>query len=514
MARHVDKLVVLNRAALRVKYGSGGYEKVRAALRDLAESDRARGLSSRALAIDDGRSMRSLGGHVVSDPGDAVAAKEAVDAAATALTPHFLVLVGAPDVIPQQRLRNPTPDDDPDVPSDLPYGCPVGPSDDPGDFVGPTRVVGRLPDQPGATDPAYLVRLIGRARRWRSRPVAAHLPVFAVSAKVWKGSTEQSIRQLAAGSELHLSPPSGPGWARALTRRRIHFVNCHGDEADFRWYGDDGSIQPVAIDGTLLRGALARDMVVAAECCFGAAHYDPALSGQPTVAATYLREGASGVFGASTLAYGETEGTSCADLLTRFFLSAVLEGASLGRAALQARLRFVQEMGELDPYDLKTLVQFDLLGDPSVHPVKAPVPVAPPTAVAGVPVGGVTPEVAVAASPPRVAARRLALEALGGALGRTALRTLPVGRRSTRSARRLADAVGFPPPEAPAGVEPAARPIVRRYDLRPPSPAAEPVAGRVRYTVVAARPTERRRTAVVVREETGRPATYRTLHSR
>jgi hypothetical protein len=40
------------------------------------------------------------------------------------------------------------------------------------------------------------------------------------------------------------------------------------------------------------------------------------------------------------------------------------------------------------------------------------------------------------------------------------------------------------------------------------------VAARVRYTVVAARPTEQRRTAVVVREEAGRPPTYRTLHSR
>jgi hypothetical protein len=142
------------------------------------------------------------------------------------------------------------------------------------------------------------------------------------------------------------------------------------------------------------------------------------------------------------------------------------------------------------------------------------VPVAPPAAAAGVPAEGVAPGLAVAASPPRVAARRLALEALGGALARSVLRTLPAGRRATRSAQRLADDVGFAPPEPPAGAAPAARPVVRRYDLRPPSVAAEPVAARVRYTVVAARPTEQRRTAVVVREETGRPATYRMLHSR
>jgi hypothetical protein len=47
----------------------------------------------------------------------------------------------------------------------------------------------------------------------------------------------------------------------------------------------------------------------------------------------------------------------------------MLDGASLGRAALIARQRFVQQTAELDPVDLKTLGQFNLLGDPSVHPV-------------------------------------------------------------------------------------------------------------------------------------------------
>jgi hypothetical protein len=48
---------------------------------------------------------------------------------------------------------------------------------------------------------------------------------------------------------------------------------------------------------------------------------------------------------------------------------AILEGASLGRAALLARQQFVQQTAELDPADLKTLGQFSLLGDPSIQPV-------------------------------------------------------------------------------------------------------------------------------------------------
>jgi hypothetical protein len=500
MARHVDKVIMTHRAALQAKYGAGGYRRIRAALRELAATDRGRGLSSRVLLLDDARAMKALDGKPAEDPDDAPAVKDAVDAAAAALTPHYVLLLGAPDVIPQQRLRNPTPDDDPAVPGDLPYACTAGPSDDPGEFIGPTRVVGRLPDLPGASDPAYLIRLIGNARRWRSRTAAAHLPVFALSAKVWKGSSEQSIRQLAGtGREVHLSPPEGPGWDKPLTRRRMHFVNCHGDEADFRWYGDDGNTQPVALDGTLLRGSLARDAIVAAECCFGAAHYDPEIGGQPTMAATYLREGASGVFGASTLAYGDSDRTTSADLITRFFLSAVLEGASLGRAALQARLRFVQELGELDPYDLKTVAQFDLLGDPSAHPVRA---VTVPEAIGAVAVPS--------AAPPRAAARRLGLAALGEALAAAVPRSALEGRRVPKSAERLAADYGFAPPAA--GI--AERPIVRRYDLRPPPATRETAPRRVTYTVLAARPAEQRRVAVVVREEAGRPASYRTVHSR
>ena len=48
----------------------------------------------------------------------------------------------------------------------------------------------------------------------------------------------------------------------------------------------------------------------------------------------------------------------------------VQAGHSLGLAALKAQQRYVEQVNELDPIDLKTLAQFYLLGDPSVQPVK------------------------------------------------------------------------------------------------------------------------------------------------
>jgi hypothetical protein len=121
--------------------------------------------------------------------------------------------------------------------------------------------------------------------------------------------------------------------------------------------------------------------VVAAECCYGAELYDPTLSGgQQAICNTYLAGGAYGFFGSSTIAYGPSSGNGSADLICQYFLQQVLNGASLGRAALAARQTFVAKASPLDPSDLKTLGQFSLLGDPSIHPVEAAKPALTKTA--------------------------------------------------------------------------------------------------------------------------------------
>jgi hypothetical protein len=61
-------------------------------------------------------------------------------------------------------------------------------------------------------------------------------------------------------------------------------------------------------------------------------------------------------------------------LICQYFLRRVVAGASLGRAALEARQEFAGGTAELDPVDLKTLAQYSLLGDPSIHPVTIDTP--------------------------------------------------------------------------------------------------------------------------------------------
>jgi hypothetical protein len=83
-----------------------------------------------------------------------------------------------------------------------------------------------------------------------------------------------------------------------------------------------------------------------------------------------LGNGAFAFFGSSTIAFGESVGLSAADLSTQYFLQSILKGASTGRATLQARQEYILKHSELNPIDLKTLAQFNLLGDRSIHPVR------------------------------------------------------------------------------------------------------------------------------------------------
>ncbi len=381
------KAILWNGAAMRTKYGDAGFAKVTAAVDALARADRARGLEDRVVDVSGRKAMRRLGGRPLASPRDGKGAKAAVDAVARRLTPDYLLLLGAPDTFPHQKLRNPLfePPEDPDphALSDLPYACEAPASTDPRRFVGPTRVVGRLPDVAGARDPAGLVHSLRVAATWRARPASVYRAAFAVSAAEWSGSSEATLRRLLArDDDLHLSPPHGPRWPRATLGRRTHFVNCHGAAEDPRWYGQRGDAFPVALAADRVGGRLAPGTVASVECCYGAELYDPETAGAETagLANAYLDAGAYGLFGSTTISYGPATGNAYADVLCRFVLERVLAGASLGRATLEARQRFAAGAAELDPVDLKTLAQFVLLGDPSIHPVA---PAAAPKDVAG-----------------------------------------------------------------------------------------------------------------------------------
>jgi hypothetical protein len=386
MAARYDKLLVTHSGALRRKYGVGGAKQVRAALDALVKADKAHHLVSRVLLLDNTSTMRALRLAPVAE-GDWTATLKAVDTAVERYQPAYVALVGATDVVPQAQLRNPLhpSDDDPYVPSDLPFACDLPGSFsgtgtallDPSQLLAVTRVVGRIPDVVGATDPAVLLANLAVAAGYRQQPATAYQKVFALSAAVWRGSTALSVDLLPGPAPAtSLSPPKKAPWTKTDLSALSHFVNCHGGDFTPDWFGqrdsnapvDTVALRPEDVDGRVTPGT-----VVVAECCYGAMHQAPAaMGGRLPMLWAYLRSGAYAAVGSSTTAYGPADGNGQADLVCRYALEGIMGGASTGRALLDARQRYIRETGALGPEDLKTIAQFDLLGDPSLVPVATP----------------------------------------------------------------------------------------------------------------------------------------------
>jgi hypothetical protein len=520
-AEPVLKVVVTHRAAARAKYGPYGWRRIRRAVTELRDADVARGITTRFFALDSAADCNRVAATRVDNPADTAAVKASIDRIYATWNPAYLLLLGGPELVAQPQLGNslwtgdPYDDADPSIPSDLPYACDVPFSEAVSAFRGPTRAVGRMPDLVGLDDEHVLLSQLANATRQAPATAGAPTGVFALSTRTWRVSTQLSVGKLpGATGKVRTCPAEGPAWTGPDLAPLVHLVNCHGGEFEPRWFGENRAGQlnlPVSMDSALLPGLVAPGTVVAAECCYGSSHWPPAaVDGRISVAMSYLLEGAGGVFGASTIAYGPAAANDYADVLCRLFLEEVLGGASLGRAALTARQRYIQGQSFLDPTDLKTLAQFDLLGDPSVHSI-AP-PAQPADSVLSAPKAARSVAKSVRTStprvPPGVLARRALLSAVGDALGRTAIACHDTARRRAGvSVDRLADLLGGP---LPAGTR------IRSFDSSRPGAAPRAAMRRRARTPsahVAFVPPGRRtaKSLVVLRTEPGADTEIRVV---
>jgi hypothetical protein len=116
--------------------------------------------------------------------------------------------------MPHIHLTNPMLEDeeeDPDVPSDLPYACEAAFSRRPQDFLGPTRVVGRLPDLTGADEPSYLLKVLATAARFVCRDPKDYSTQFALTEKGMAAIHQEIGDRAAAGlTLLKLRPARRP----------------------------------------------------------------------------------------------------------------------------------------------------------------------------------------------------------------------------------------------------------------------------------------------------------------
>ena len=177
-----DKIIVTNRRALTAKYGTAGLDQIRTAVAALIDADAKRGIKGRLVFLDDGRSMQHSGGHEVTDATNPRQNKAAIDGIFRKENPEYLMILGAPDVVPHQDFANPlfgeTGDPDAVAYGDLPYACDVPYSRDIARFKGPTRVVGRLSNLTGAEEPSHLLALLAHATSHGTRDVGDYRSYF------------------------------------------------------------------------------------------------------------------------------------------------------------------------------------------------------------------------------------------------------------------------------------------------------------------------------------------------
>jgi hypothetical protein len=371
----VEKLYLTNRSALQTKYGASGVAQISLRLADLVAADAQRGMTADIGFLDHPPETLPR----VSQPDDDKTTKDAFDAWYSTTKPDYVVIVGGSDVVCYQPLTNPLhvagdPSGDPDatVPSDLPYACAAPHSRSIDQFIAPSRVVGRLPDYPGPGGLDLFLSVLDSA--------AVHTPIsppeeanaLLVSAERWKVAAEALIfSALGRAATVHTSPTEGPLWTHDELARQWHLFSCHGASATPAFYGEDlRGAMPESHLASHISGRIAAGTVCITGCCYGAQLYPPSLAvGVPGICFAYLGQQAATYVGSTNIAYGQDDIPFGCDEFSGYVLAQLAIGSSAGMALLGARQSYLAAHLQLSPFDQKTLAQFVLYGDPSIHPL-------------------------------------------------------------------------------------------------------------------------------------------------
>ena len=302
-----------------------------------------------------------------------------------------VLIVGGEDVVPFHKLPNPTDDSDIEVKSDNPYG-----SLDTNYFVSDWPV-GRLPGETGSEAGLLLTqirntlqyheeeaelrswtnRIVNMIRVW-NQPWLKHYGNSGYTASVWKRSSLAAFRPVGESKNLYLSPngKAAAFQANKLNTSPIGYFNLHGVEDGSDWYGQkdptdnvDGPDYPVALRPSELSKLTNSPRIVFSEACYGGHIFNK--KENESIALTFLGAGVLAVIASSTISYGSVNTPLIgADLLAYLTLKYLAEGLPIGNALQKARIDFVREMnrrqGYLDGEDQKTLISFNLYGDPLV----------------------------------------------------------------------------------------------------------------------------------------------------
>lgn len=390
-------LVILTcKSALEKKFGAEFVGRLGDGVRGLIQAiGIAEDKAIHYVALDDPEQMAGLGATAAQDPTDSALVKASIDSLADGLLTQsndmrHLLILGGDDVVPFCRVANPTDDQDEDIYTDAPYAARNGSS------LLPTRSVGRLPD---CGDADAFLRLVDHAVQTHSdaarvapssrlktlsrilkRPKQAKLNAESIgyTASVWKEASRAVFEAIGQPRHLRMSPPVSHREFTLLAQGipRFSYFNLHGVEGEPAWYGQrdpdfaaDYPLFPIALLPQDIHAERIAGTTVFTEACYGADVLGRAV--KDSIALKFLSEGARAVVGSTRLAYGSlTPPLAGADLLGRFFWMAVLSGMPIGQSLQWAKLSFANDLlnrqGYLDSEDQKTLLTFNLFGDPTL----------------------------------------------------------------------------------------------------------------------------------------------------
>jgi hypothetical protein len=385
-------LILGNRGALTRRFGVDGWRRIDDQLQKVCTVLRGQGMTLCAGYIDQADSL-VLGDMVVRQPipAEPLAIRDLIrrfaeHCGAAQVELATVVLIGGDECIPFHRLQNPIPDDDRVIFSDNPYAC-----DDAGYLI-PQRIVSRLPEGDD-DDPTLLLNMLTtmtdyhRSAHHQGRQgfdVAAWLRIRSgvgdrlargVAAEVWQEPSRLVLRNLHADAKLILSPPhtNQSSAHKVIAGREVLYLNLHGAAGMPHFYGQPAdawgaaTALPIALSPDHIQRSAVAGTIIISEACYGAE-----LAGRNirnSIPLKALSQGALAFVGATVNAYGSSVAPLLgADLLFERLTHHLATGMPVGMSLHYARLEFAQTMydrqGFLDDVDMKTLIEFILLGDP------------------------------------------------------------------------------------------------------------------------------------------------------
>jgi hypothetical protein len=357
-------LLAITRAAGMISaYGQDGYSQILAKLAEFGRS--AGGLS--VAVLDDAASMHNFGGPAA---GADAASLQVTAARAASLVDSLtgVLIIGGDNVIPFYPIPNPVKDSaidpDPVVYTDNPYG--LDRAFDLQASLNPTFAVGRI--CAGAGEPASaLCAVLDNAIGNRSRRTV-RAGYVEVTNRVWENVSTSVVSALAGAGRTLVCPNDRVTAANAnVLDCKYLYCNLHGFLNDSAWRGEDPVRGYVtALDPNSFQSDYVSGTFVYSDACYGLQTAGRRTTG--SCALTLMARGAAAVVGSTGLAFGTAPGGPLdvidADALTRAFFTQVKIGGTIGDCLKRARSAFAP--GRLDAYQKKTLLQFQLLGDPTL----------------------------------------------------------------------------------------------------------------------------------------------------